>query len=195
MLKWLHRRFPEMPILLLLRHPCAVANSWCRLNWGIEGGERDDLQILLSQDALVVDYLSPFLLLAESVSDDFERNVLIWCILNYVPLRQLSRDEVHLVFYEELCLNPQKEAGRMFDFLGQRPSRLDPQLWKRPSSQARPDSPVLTGGSLVDSWRQEVPAASSARAMEILASFGLDSIYSMDSRPNVEEAGRWLERT
>lgn len=194
MLKWLRKNFPGMPIMLLLRHPCAVASSWHKLNWGIEdGGVRDDLQILLSQSELVSDYLGPFLSLAKDISSGFERHVLVWCILNYVPLRQFSRDEVHLVFYEELCRNPEEEVTRMYSFLGRNSAPLNRRLFERPSSQSRQDSAILTGGNLIDSWRESVPREWSVRAMEILSSFGLDKIYSTDSRPNVEEAYRWLE--
>ena len=36
LLKWIHANFHGMPIILLFRHPCAVANSWLRLGWGKE---------------------------------------------------------------------------------------------------------------------------------------------------------------
>lgn len=194
MLKWLHSRFPAMPIILVLRHPCAVANSWSRLKWGTEdGGVRTDLEILLSQDELVSDHLQPFLPLAESITTDFERHVLVWCILNYVPLRQLSGDDVLLVFYEELCLNPEKELMRMHSFLGRKPSPLDRQLWARPSSQSRPDSAIVRGGDLIDDWKRNVPEDCYRRAMDIISSFGLDTIYSTDSHPNIAAAYRLLE--
>lgn len=33
MLPWIKHNFPEIPIVMLLRHPCAVANSRLRLGW------------------------------------------------------------------------------------------------------------------------------------------------------------------
>lgn len=194
MLKWLRSNFPAMPIILVLRHPCAVANSWSRLRWGTEdGGARTDLEVLMSQDELVSDHLQPFLPLVESIATDFERHVLVWCILNYVPLRQLSREDIHLTFYEELCLNPEEELRRLHSFLGRKPSPVNRQLWARPSSQSRPDSAIVQGGDLVDGWKHSVPPDLSRRAMHIISSFGLDAIYSTDSRPNVGEAVRLLE--
>ena len=45
LLKWMNVNFPEVPIILLLRHPCAVANSWLKLGWGIEErGTKKDSQ-------------------------------------------------------------------------------------------------------------------------------------------------------
>src|SRR5262249_34530295 len=37
LLKWLHARFPGMPLLLMLRHPCAVASSCLQLKWKTRG--------------------------------------------------------------------------------------------------------------------------------------------------------------
>ncbi|MGD2165207.1 MAG: hypothetical protein PVH50_06740, partial [Anaerolineae bacterium] len=43
-------------VVILARHPCAVANSWARL--GLDVSFRLDL--LLSQERLIEDHLSPF---------------------------------------------------------------------------------------------------------------------------------------
>ena len=53
-LKWIKYNFPEIPILLLLRHPCAVANSRLKLGWGAT------LNDFLVQEALMDDFLNPF---------------------------------------------------------------------------------------------------------------------------------------
>lgn len=56
LLRWLHANFPGIPIILLLRHPCAVVNSWLHLDWppSIE-------ETFLEQPRLVEDYLHPYL--------------------------------------------------------------------------------------------------------------------------------------
>jgi len=144
---------------------------------------------------LMDDYLEPFRSLAEEIRGDFERHVLVWCILNYVPLKQLDSGEVHLVFYEELCLNPEHELERVQSFLGRKQSSFNRRLWERPSSQALRDSAVIKGGNLIESWRESVPGDWISRTMEIVSEFGLDGIYSEDSRPNVEEAWRLLDQS
>src|SRR5207248_8638707 len=55
LLPWLHARFPGMPMVLLLRHPCAVVTSQFRLaeDWHV------DLRRFLRQDALMQDHLEP----------------------------------------------------------------------------------------------------------------------------------------
>src|SRR6202171_876037 len=54
MLGWLRARFPGMPIVLVLRHPCAVAHSRVKLGW-------DDIrEDYLGQPELMADHLAPF---------------------------------------------------------------------------------------------------------------------------------------
>ena len=56
MLGWMRANFPEMSMILLLRHPCAVANSRTHLRrrW------KPSLDDFLSQRDLVDDFLQPF---------------------------------------------------------------------------------------------------------------------------------------
>jgi len=111
MLGWLRANFPEMPIILLLRHPCAVAHSRMEHGWG------PLLDHFLSQRELVEDFLEPFENEMRAARTDFDRHVFSWCVENYVPLTQLRRGEVHLVFYENLCEDPEGEVRRLFGFL------------------------------------------------------------------------------
>jgi hypothetical protein len=183
MLKWMKTHFADIRLVMMLRHPCADANSRLHLGW------QSHLDELLAQDDLVADHLAPFLADIGSAKTEFEKHVFLWCIENYVPLRQLARDDVHLVFYENLCEQPKREVERLFAFLN-RP--VEPAVFKRlsqPSELSREESAVVRGGSLVDSWRLYVPPDQAKRAIEILALFGLDRIYSLESSmPNVDRA-------
>ena len=49
-LKWLHDNFPEIPIIFLMRHPCAVVSSRMELGWATDS----DIQPFLSQSDLLV---------------------------------------------------------------------------------------------------------------------------------------------
>jgi sulfotransferase family protein len=183
MLKWLKDHFPEIRLILMLRHPCADANSRLHLGW------QSHLDEMLDQPDLVSDHLAPFAGAMRAAKTEFEKHVFLWCVENYVPLRQLARDDAHLMFYENLCEFPKREVERLFAFLG-RP--VEPEVFRRlsqPSELSREESAIVVGGSLVDSWRQHVDRDEAARAIEILHLFGLDSIYSLEtSMPNVENA-------
>lgn len=190
MLKWLKTHFPEIRLILMFRHPCADANSRLRLGW------QSHLDELLAQDDLVRDHIAPFVSAMTSAKTEFEKHVFLWCVENFVPLRQLESEDVHLIFYENLCEQPKREVERLFAFLGK---PVEPAVFRRlaqPSELTREESAVVRGGSLVDSWRQQVDPAQAKSAMEILALFGLDAIYSLDSSmPNVARAIGMLGET
>ena len=188
-LGWMHEVFPEVPIILLFRHPCAVANSWLKLGWGKEDlGTRTDIGVCLSQPQLVADHLAPFVDLEKELTDDFERHVYLWCIQYYVPLRQLNPGSVHLAFYENFCETPEEEVAKVFRFLNK---PFDPYIFQRlkiPSHVTRKESAIMAGTSLVDSWRRQVSDGQIERAIDILKVFGLDRIYSEASMPNAGAA-------
>ncbi len=177
MLKWLHANFAGMRIVFVLRHPCAVANSRMKLGWGAP------LERFLSQGDLVEDHLRPFANEIGQAQDPFDRQVFMWCIENYVPLRQFQRGEIHVVFYETLCSSPGREVGELFRFLGK---AWDPRVLRnvgRPSSVARRDGVVLSGNALIDTWRKNISETQIRRAVCILGLFGLDAVYSGYSNP------------
>jgi len=185
LLKWLHRHFPEVRIVLLLRHPCAVASSRAKL--GARLGWVPYLDEFLTQPELVEDFLTPFKGAIEQAKTDFEKHIFAWCIENYVPLRQFKNGEIHLAFYENFCQRPAEEIARMFAFLGEpfdeRALRDVPM-----PMLARKDSAIFSGESLVDGWRKHVTDHQLQRSCEILRLFSLDRIYAQESLPDVSRA-------
>jgi hypothetical protein len=189
LLGWMRRNFPGMPIILVLRHPCAVVSSQQKLPWNWH----TDPDVFLSQEALMKDHLEPFREALAGVTDPFDRHVIVWCVENFVPLRQFSKGEIHLAFYEHLVAEPRLEFERMFSFLGRPFDQEALHGLGRPSAVSRSDSPVVVGGSSVDGWRQDVTAEQVERALRILALFGLDRVYGEDPMPRVEDPGALLE--
>jgi hypothetical protein len=193
-LKWMKRHFPEMPIVFIMRHPCAVASSRLnvRFRWYAD-------ELMLSQPELVEDFLKPVeRRMRDAVSDPFENHIFFWCVENIVPLRQFARGEVHLAFYERYCLDARAEMQRLADFLGWPFEDRMLANVRKPSVQTRRKknfgkSPILTGESLLDTWRKHVSEAQIRRAVDILKMFGLDVIYGAGSLPNVDAAYAMLQ--
>ena len=186
LLKWIHANFPEIPIILLFRHPCAVANSWLKLGWGKEErGSRTDIEVCLSQEDLITDFLEPFRISIEKAQSEFEKHVFLWCIQYYVPLKQFKDGEIHLCFYENFCENPHDEIERLFGFLGKEAYEEAFNKLRVPSSVSRRDSAIVKGTNLIDSWRTQVTEEDQQKALNILGLFGLDKIYSDKSMPNI----------
>ena len=183
MLGWIHANFPEMPIVFLLRHPCAVAHSKIKCGW-----KQPHLDEFLSQRELVEDFLEPFEDEMRFAKTDFERHVFTWCVENYVPLKQLTCGEAYLAFYENLCEDPEGEVGRLFAFLGKNFGRSVFESMRKPSLLSREGSAILTGEKLVGGWRRHTTSAQLERAVEILGLFGMDKIYSEKTMPNVSGA-------
>lgn len=182
-LKWAHSHFPEVPIVLLLRHPCAVARSYF-------GRERPYpiLDKFLIQEELMEDFLNPFKQEIKNVKSDFEAFIFSWCIQNYVPLKQFKLGEIHVCFYERFCEDPENEIRGLFSFLRKPYISAVLKQIKNPSPQCFKKSAVITGGSLIDSWRDYISGDQIYRALKILYIFGLDKVYSENSMPDIEGA-------
>ncbi|CAN5911115.1 hypothetical protein BH23ACT11_BH23ACT11_16340 [soil metagenome] len=188
LLVWLNANFPEMPRIFMLRHPCAVTVSRLKMGW------KDILADTMEQRNLVEDHLAPFEAEIRNARTPFERSIFLWCIENYVPLRQLKTGAFHLVFYEHLCANPETELHRLFEYLGTNPDESIYRNIGRPSSLSRSESAVVLGERPVDSWVGSVDASQLERAVEILSLFGLDGIYGEDPMPRTQGIPAFLQR-
>src|SRR5579863_2499993 len=133
-LAWLHARFPDVRIALLLRHPCAVAASKVRLGWA------SMLPELREQPQLIADHLAPFSSVIDSAADAFEEHIVNWCIQTYVPLRQLKGRGVHVCFYEEFCGDGRAAAERLFSYFGRPIDERVTRALATPSFSAGADS-------------------------------------------------------
>jgi Sulfotransferase family len=174
LLGWMRANFPGMPIILLLRHPCAVVASRLALGW------KDNLSETMEQEDLVEDFLLPMEAEIRDARDDFERHLFLWCIDNYVPLKHFEPGEIHLAFYENLLLNPEDELGRLFLFLDE---DFDGRVYGklgRPSPLSRKNVPAPS----VDGWRGHLSPRKLERANEILNLFGLDRLYGEGALPD-----------
>ncbi len=175
LLGWMGANLPGMPIVLLLRHPCAVVASRIALGWN------DNLFETMEQEDLVEDFLSPMEARIRAARDDFERHLFLWCIDNYVPLRQFAPGGIHLAFYENLLAHPKEELRRLFAFLG---GNFDDRAYRnleRLSPVSRKDAPERPS---VDGWRRQVGGRRLERAVEILNLFGLDRVYGEGTMPD-----------
>jgi hypothetical protein len=188
-LGWLARSFPEMPIVFILRHPCAVALSKTKLGWSSR------LEEFLGQPELVRDFLGPVEEEMRAATTEFERHLFAWCVETLVPLTHLEPGRVHLVFYENLCEAPEAELRGLSDYLASGFRDVPVEALLRPSALVRSGSAVLSGGDPVRSWRGELGEREVRRTVEILGYFGLDAIYGASPMPDTQAARRILERT
>jgi hypothetical protein len=178
MLKWLRVRFPELRMLLLLRHPLAVASSKLKLNWPA------DLDTFLRQDDLMRTHLEPFRDLLTGDLSPFEEQVLFWCVEHYVPLRELDSGDAEIFFYERFCTEPEREIARLFAFLGRGSVSDAMRVLARPSSTTTNQAAISTGESLTHAWERHITEEQRRAAREMLDRFGLHRLYLESGLPN-----------
>lgn len=184
LIKWVRNEFKEIKIVFLLRHPFAICNSVEKINswWWF-----DDPEVYFKQRKLYDKYLHKFENLLEYANSDFEKLILTWSIVNYVPLMEMDENDYLIVFYEDICANPVDELKKIYDWLGINiesinNSKLE-QLIKTPSRVSRNDSAINTGKSLIDTWSNELTSTQINKGMKILNEFSLDKIYNTELFP------------
>ena len=173
LLYWLHQHYPEIPKVLILRHPCAVLASKRRLGWHW-GSE--ELDIFLDQEDLVADHLRPFASKIRSSKTELDQQMMSWCIENFVLLKQFRNAPLYVVFYEHLCADPDNILPSLFHFVGR---KYDDRVIRRVT---RASATTSQGGSsepkkIVSSWSRHLEESEIQRCVDILRVFGLDSLY------------------
>jgi hypothetical protein len=172
-LKWLHDNFPETPIILLMRHPCAVVASRMELGWATDG----DIESFLSQPDLAIDHLSPYVDLIKSAKTTEEKHAVIWSVSYLVPLRQFQPGELTLVYYENLCKQPEVELSAIFSSIGYKYEKPMADMINRPSQTARQTSAIVTGTDKITSWKKQLSDAQTGNILRVVDAFGLSYLY------------------
>jgi hypothetical protein len=176
---FIRRRYPAMPIVLVVRHPCAAASSMIRLGYGAY-----PLEVFSSQEELVEDHLGPYVDLLRRTQEPFDQRVVRWCIQHKVLFEQLAEGDVHLMFYEELCTDPDGSFSRMCSYLGRPYDDAMREAVHRPSRLSGDHSAILAGSAAPEAWRDDVTAAQVERSLGFLETFGLSDLYTCDGLPN-----------
>ena len=186
-LRWINVHFPGMPIILLWRHPLATVASRMSLDWKTQANS------YLSQPALVEDHLAGVADEYRAATDPFDQQVFRWCIEASVPLRQFAPGEIHLAFYERFVTEPQAAVAGIFRHIGRIYDEKALSMLMKPSSQTRRHkSAIVSGGPVLDQWRDMISPERIRRAVHILSLFGLDRIYNEATMPDVDAAFEML---
>jgi hypothetical protein len=196
---WAVQHFPKIKIVLLIRNPFAVAVSkYRKRNWQWPDNPLD----LLNQFDLFQDHLHPFenLIRTTSNSNDYiQIQILIWCILNYIPLLQFRPDQVHIAFYENIYADPEYEILKIINYIypdnEKRQISIPEKVIKLPSRVTHKDSHIFSITSGIDFWKNELDKHQIHSGYNILAHFGFDNLYRNDSMGNMELIEKLLKQT
>ena len=184
---WASLQFPGVKVTLLLRNPFAVALSKSRKRHWYWLTEPLDL---LGQQDLREDFLGPFedtIRETSATGNYLLKQILIWSINNYVPLRQFSPGQLHVTFYEDVYASPNREVAAILANVrqGQAPPHvdIDHNVISRPSWVSGNESTLARGRSPITSWRQELSTRDIDSGMRILERFGLAELYDENVQP------------
>lgn len=180
---WLTEKHKEIRSIFIMRHPFSVAQSKARLKDAFWGESPEDF---LKQKDLYQDFLKPFEEIILRKSDDaFVDYVKKWCIINYVPLMQMKEKKRNIIFYEDLLLGTEKELTKLLSYASEeniqtRVEKILP-LIKKPSRTS-------WGGNIQNKkrWSDSLTQRQIQQGMEIINEFNLNSIYSLEKKPNPE---------
>jgi len=178
-LKWLHDNFPEIPILFVMRHPCAVVLSRMELGWATDS----DIEPFLSQPHLLQDHLDPYFDLICGAETVEEKHAVIWSVSNLVPLTQFSSNELKVVYYEDLCMQPETELPGIFEAMGHQYSTSLFTGSNQPSQTTRRDSAVVKGINKVEHWKKKLSRSQIDNVLKVVQAFGLAHLYGDSTLP------------
>lgn len=155
-----HTKVPDSSVIILIRHPVAVARSVRELGWidpaGLEGA--------------------------------FEREVERWCEAHVRAFSDPRLNDVHFVDYSALRSDPKGELMRIASYAAQR-NRTWRAVKVDRIDYARASSTNFRGSATSDSteldWRSVNPTLIES-AVSTLARFGLDGLYDETPRAKVD---------
>ncbi|MFO7962586.1 MAG: sulfotransferase, partial [Desulfobacterales bacterium] len=114
--EWLSSTF-NMDVVVVIRHPAAVVNSYKQLNWS------HPFSHFLDQDLLIRDHLSSYKTeIGDFVSgnrDIVDQAGLLWKLLHHMIIEyQCGHTDWHFVRHEDLSMDPMSGFRVIFDKLG-----------------------------------------------------------------------------
>ncbi|MGB5707949.1 MAG: hypothetical protein WBM41_14105 [Arenicellales bacterium] len=184
---WACQRHPSIRPILLIRNPFAVALSKAKKHdwlWVM-----DPLD-LWNQRYLQQDYLLEHEDLIHRVSeqgDYVQKQLLIWAIINYVPLQQFNKGELKVLYYEQVYLNPDREISETLRFIKNDPDlppvKLPARLVNKATRVAGKESTIETNQSPISAWKDELSTSQIDQGYRILMHFGFDKLYGDDGLP------------
>ena len=166
MLGWLTRR-TDVRIVYVIRHPCAVIAS--RMN-RIQRQELDwvvDVEEILCQPSLMRDFLEPYRRTIGRATTPVERQAILWCVENLIPLRQAESNDWLICFYEQFLSDRGSTLGRLFRSLGLEPSSITERVASMVVSNPTHDVNLETP------WHSSLTEAEGEEVLRICEEFGL----------------------
>ncbi len=172
MLDWLVS-YTGARIMFVIRHPCATIGS--RMQQPAQGWQVD-MDEILCQSSLMAEFLEPFRKTINGASTLLERQTIMWCVENLVPLSQASSRDWLMCCYEDFLADRDVAFERVFDALGLEPSsstaRTKRLVVDKPINDLNKPRP----------WYAPLKEAEGEEVLRLCREFGL-GLYGKQSMP------------
>jgi sulfotransferase family protein len=178
MLGYISQNFAAMPIIILLRNPYPLIESWKRVNWGVHNIKE---RILQQENVIKTVLPANALERLKSSNDYFSVNMHIWCISYYISFQQLKSSRYCCLYYENFLTAPEKEIDKLFNFLELKFNGNIEKLMQKESAMTRSDSPLHKGENVLLSWKKHYTDTDIVNGNNILKFYGLDYLYDFDN--------------
>ncbi len=174
--KWVLERVNGLKVLVLVRHPFAVALSKRKF---AGGAWKEDPVSFLGDRGLYDNYLKPYKSVIRQTNTYFEKQVAIWSIVHSVLFQQLEKDDYLLTFYEDICRQPRKELTCIMNYLGENEDSVENALLNidKVSKSSSQSGQRKGGRENYSIWREQISEDEYEGGMKILRTFKLDGIY------------------
>jgi hypothetical protein len=113
----------------------------------------------------------------KSATSEEEKHAVVWAIQNLVPLKQFMGQTNNVVFYENLCLQPEVEIPKIFHIIGTEYRETVFRVVKKPSRTVKKTSAVLTGEDKIARWEKTLSSRQVNSILTVVEVFGLNYIY------------------
>jgi hypothetical protein len=188
MLGWLRKEFPQVPTVLMVRHPCAVVASRLETTWN----PKDDLESIFGQTGLISDFSLARADLLKRNRRAEELHALVWCLQHLVPLTQVAPGEIHLLFYEDLCQHPEIEVPKLFAALNRSFDDSIYRFLERPSRMTSSKRLRSTPLERAVGWKDKLSADQQRRIQNVVNHFGLSHLYGSSAFPALDSRQAFL---
>lgn len=159
-------------VVIVIRHPCAVASSWHRLNYDVDR----HLAAVLRQKVLFEDFLQPFEHMIRMAKSFWQKMGVLWGATYYVLLQQRKNHPEWIVTeHEALCVEPFKNFGDLFNTLDLHWTRWTDEELRRTVSRHsdEPYEVVRISAQQPEKWKRELDADAIAEIRQSVEPFGI----------------------
>ena len=100
-----------------------------------------------------------------------------------VPFSQFKPGDLKIIYYENLCTQPELELPEIFTTIGQQYEPSMAGRSTRPSMTTRLASAVVTGNNKIVRWKNGLSPAQIERILNVVKAFRLDHLYGDSPLP------------